>query len=328
MVRVIKSILRTLGIRRDRLENVRYWLDCRFPTRFLSVWFAKPVLFCRWLQNTAARRTMLCFPDMPSEVDYELVKLSMILGVRLTRAAERPHLAIAWQDTTVRTVPLDGGRRHAGYFLNSRCPDIGKDRVERVFESVFGYASCVDPTTYEGSCVRKSILNATHDGVVITCPITAVEPGFVYQRLINNQAGDTRHVVDLRAVLYRDTIPLVLLKYRPLAIRFANRNAWVTLASADDVWSPEEQKRIRRFAAEMGLDFCNLDILRDNDTRSLYIVDVNTTAFGPTQELSPRDKRRALAILAETFHEQFIAGFAQLVRERSVPGQAFSNDAG
>ena len=174
MIRAIKSIFRRLGIRRYKLENFHYKLDQRFPTRFLNVWLSKPILILRWLKNTFAGRKLLCLPEMPGEVGYELTKLAMILGVRLTREAARPHFAMAWKDITVRN-DSELVRQKPDQFLNSRCANIGKDRIEEVFENVFGYALRVDPTAHRGLCVRKSVLNAKHDGVVITCPIAKAE---------------------------------------------------------------------------------------------------------------------------------------------------------
>lgn len=322
MIRAIKSIFRKLGIRRYKLENFHYRLDQRFPTRFLNVWLSKPILILRWLQNTLAGRTLLCLPDMPGEVGYELTKMGMILGVRLTRDAARPHLAIAWQDVTVRK-DSSAIWQKADYFLNSRCANIGKDRIEEIFESVFGYALRVDPTTHRGLCVRKSVLNAKHDGVVLNCPIAKAEPGYVYQRLIDNTVNDGE-IMDLRVPFFRDTLPVVYVKYRTIKARFADINDRVELARTGEIFSRDELELILRFARAFELDYGGMDILRDNANGKLYIVDVNNTPFGPPKELSRRDKRRALGILAATFHEKFIAGFPQLVRERTVPAQTFA----
>ena len=318
MTGLIKSFLRKLGLRRYRVERWHFRLDGRFPTRFLPVWFSNPLLFFRWLQNTLARRTMLALPHLPGEVGYELVKLAMILGVRLTRDADRPHLAIAWQDITVSSFSLESVPRRPAYFINSRCRDIGKDRIETVFESVFGYSLRIDPTTHRGLCVRKSVLNARHDGVILNCPIPKPDPGCVYQHLVNNQFDD-QFVLDLRTVFYRSTIPLVYRKFRPIKTRFADRNGRVELARPEDVYAPEERELILRFCRAFELDYGGLDVLRDVDNGRLYIVDVNTTPFGPPYELSSSGRRRALARLAAAFHDQFIAGFPQLVRERTAP---------
>jgi len=308
MIRAIKSIFRKLGIRRYKLENFHCKLDRRFPTRFLGVWIFKPILIFRWLQNTFAGRKLLCLPEMPGEVGYELTKLAMILGVRLTREATRPHLAMAWKDITVRH-DSELVCQKPDQFLNSQCSNIGKDRIEEVFESVFGYALRVDPATHRGLCVRKSVLNAKHDGVVLNCPIAKAEPGYVYQRLIDNTVNDGE-IMDLRAPFFRDTLPVVYVKYRKLDARFADINDRVELRRTGEIFSREELKLIVRFAQSFGLDYGGMDILRDNATHKLYIVDVNNTPFGPPKELSRRDKRRALGIIAAAFHEKFIAASA------------------
>ncbi len=304
MTNVIKTIFRKFGIRRYKLENFHYKLDQRFPTRFLGVWLFKPILIFRWLQNTFAGRTLLCTPEMPGEVGYELRKLAMILGVRLTRETTRPHLGMAWRDTTVRD-DSELVRQNPGQFLNGHCSNIGKDRIEEVFEKVSGYALRVDPTTHRGSCVRKSVLNAKHDGVVLNCPIAKAEPGYVYQRLIDNTVNDGE-IVDLRAPFYRDTLPVVYVKYRKLGARFADINDRVELHRTEEIFSREELELIVRFGRAFGLDYGGMDILRDNATRKLFIVDVNNTPFGPPKELSASDKRHALGIIAEMFHQKFI----------------------
>ncbi|MBA4149462.1 MAG: hypothetical protein H0X66_15220 [Verrucomicrobia bacterium] len=247
---------------------------------------------------------MLCFPEAPSDFGYEISKISTVLGLKITNKPNRFHLALAWQDTTVRTFSTDSLPPNT-HLLNSRCPDIGKDYIEEVFESVFGYSLRVDPTTHKGPCVRKSIENAKHDGVVLNCPIQKTEAGYVYQRLINNQSDDD-YIVDLRTPFYRDALPLVYLKYRPTKTRFADRNDRVELARTDDIYSPAEKELILKFCRALQLEYGGLDVLRDKESGLLYIVDVNNTPFGPPIQLSTSDQIRAVATLAATFYEKFI----------------------
>jgi hypothetical protein len=307
MIGAIKSIFRKLGIRRYKLESFHYRLDQVLPTRFVDVWLSKPILILRWLQNTLMRRTLLCLPEMPGEVGYEITKLAMILGIRLTRDSKHAHRGLAWKDITVRNDPY-AVKQRPDFFLNSRCSNIGKDRIEEVFESVFGYALRIDPTTFRGLCVRKSVLNAKHDGVVLECPIAKAESGFVYQRLIDN--SDSCEVIDLRAPVYRDKIPLVYIKRRPITTRFSDLNDAVELTRTDEVFSRDEQRLIIEFARAFQLDYGGVDILRDKANGRIYIVDVNNTPFGPPKELPRSAKRRALATLAAIFHDEFIEGAA------------------
>lgn len=56
----------------------------------------------------------------------------------------------------------------------------------------------------------------------------------------------------------------------------------------------------------MGLDWGELDILRNKDDGRAYIVDVNNTPAGPPNHLSKEDKERALQQLATTFARVFL----------------------
>ena len=67
---------------------------------------------------------------------------------------------------------------------NVQCLDIGKDAVEEAHQAAFGYGMAVDPR-HGGTYVRKSVDNATHDALVFEGP-SEPEPGYVYQRLIQN----------------------------------------------------------------------------------------------------------------------------------------------
>lgn len=314
MIGFCKNILKTCGLRRERLETLWFKLNCRIPFKYFYVWIAKPKLFFCWIQNTLAGRTIICFPDQPREIGYEIVKISMILGVQIRKESANPHLGVAWQDTTVRTFLLP---QKPAYFLNSHCPDIGKDKIEEVFESVFGYPLRIDPTTHNGTCARKSVLNAKHDGIVVNCPIEKAEPGYVYQRLINNKFDD-EHIFDLRTPYYRGTLPLIYRKLRPIKTRFKDANAKVELFRTEDFFSLEERELLSKFGRALDLDYGGFDVLRDVETNKIYVVDVNTTPFGPPVELSTCDRKRALAILAPAFQKHFIDAFPEIVRERTV----------
>jgi hypothetical protein len=164
--------------------------------------------------------------------------------------------------------------------------------------------------------VRKSVLNAKHDGIVVNCPIAKPEPGYVYQRLVNNRFDDG-HIFDLRTPYYRGTFPLVYRKIRPIKARFKDANAKVELFQTQDVFSSEERELLLKFGRALDLDYGGFDVLRDMDTNKIYVVDVNTTPFGPPIELSEMNRKQSLAILAPAFQKEFIDAFPQIVRERT-----------
>jgi hypothetical protein len=130
---------------------------------------------------------------------------------------------------------------------------------------------------------------------VVTCP-TGAEPGFVYQRLIDNRVGD--EVLDLRLMKVGPWFPLGYCKYRPRQQRFKNANSRVTLFHPPDLFSDEELANLRAATERLGLDVGEIDTLRDSDGR-LYLIDVAKTPWGPPSGITRADGRRAMRLLAK-----------------------------
>ncbi|MEI8196487.1 MAG: hypothetical protein WCI73_11310 [Phycisphaerae bacterium] len=290
IVRIFKKALRGPVSFADQLKRYLY---------FYSLFGMSRLLFAQ----TNGR--LLMYPDDATR-PYALWKVCKILGVRRTHDLGHPHarLAIFWKDATYRVLPPELAHLSIPV-LNAKCTDISKKRVAVEFARTFGYPMAVDPTTYQGRCVSKSTLNATHDGQVIQCPIQSPEPDREYHLLINNQV-DADMVLDLRTPICGNTIPFVYKKYRPLATRFSNTNSRSELAVTTDVFSPEEIARILSFARAMGIDLAELDILRDRDSGRLFVVDVNTTPAGPPNHLPWPDCRAAMHRLARAFAAEFL----------------------
>ncbi len=184
--------------------------------------------------------------------------------------------------------------------LNGRCTDISKARVEEVFEKVFGYGLAVDPTTYTGKVVQKSQINARHDGRIIECPIDAADPDYSYQRFIEN-CYDGKLAEDIRVPIVGGEIPMVYLKRRPTAIRFANDNTEAIMVETVEALSQDEVDKLIAFSREIGLDFGGLDVLRCRESGKIFVVDVNKTDMGPPVPLKTTDKLRALTRLGRAF---------------------------
>jgi len=252
------------------------------------------------------RRTILFRPEMP-DYRHVIYKICLVLGYRVTTEPEGDFdIAVRWHDTTFSLDdPLLPGLASPQRVLNRSCRDISKTRVSRIFGEVFGYDLTVAPRTHTGKAVRKSDLNARHDGKIIDCPC-GEESGYVYQRLINNQGGDGL-IQDIRVPVLGNRIPFVYLKYRPVGKRFSNANSRVDVASTADLLSRDETDRILRFCAKIGLDYGELDVLRDRDDGRLFIVDVNPTPWGPPNHISPTHAHTAVSTLARTFFEAFLS---------------------
>jgi hypothetical protein len=216
----------------------------------------------------------------------------------LTGRTWRADVSIFWTTSTMRRPGAWLNRLAARRpVLNFGSRNIGKRRVDRAFREVFGYGTLLDPRTHDGPCVQKSNLNAQHDGIVLRCPRRTVDRRFVYQRLIENVAGG--RAIDIRTTVVGHAVPLAYIVTRRLATRFGDA-VDVRPVEPRDVYSIDEMTAIRRFCSAMGLDYAELDVLRDRRDGRLFIVDANPTPWWQ-DGLSPRGRQAAIARIGTAF---------------------------
>lgn len=241
--------------------------------------------FARTTRRLVGRPRILCYPELPGPGSV-FYKLCLHQGYAVTNdPSASVDAAIKWRDATY--TPTDETLHTLATqlpVLNLRLTDISKGHVGAVFSDVFGYDLAVDPETYVGPILRKSEENAAHDGVVMEGPLREpASDAYVYQRLINNvHDGQT---TDLRVPIFGTRIPFVRVKYRPVDKRFdhaGQSQVGDEVRSAEDVFRKEEQEHILALCQAMGLDYGELDVLRDRETDRIYVVDVNSTPTGPT----------------------------------------------
>lgn len=258
-----------------------------------------------WIRNGFKRETILFYPDRP-RIWHSLYPIVHTLGYRIVNDPRaRCDVAVAFSDTTIRTddeklTAVEAQMR----VINAWCRDISKAHVEKIFVEIFGYGLFIDPQKYEGIYVRKSDVNGVHDGVVYT-ECTAPENNYVYQRLIRNECGDGL-VRDIRTTVVSGAIPIVLYRYKRISDRFDN-TTHAEIIDVDAAFSKHEQELILKFCDRMGLDFGELDILRDNDDGRIYIVDVNNTPSGPRRgvHMQEADYDQFFSTLTGAFKESF-----------------------
>jgi len=255
--------------------------------------------------NGLTRKTLLVYPDFPSSKTV-IRKICRRLNINLTNKIDRKYTwVLYYEDETFRTrfEKLEALQDRAVVNLHSR--DISKTYIERVHWEIFGYNTEIDPMNYSGVGVRKSNLNARHDGEVLDFPISATEANSVYQKLIDNKVNETE-VLDMRVPIINYKIPLLYLKYRMLSERFKNTTTRTEMVNINEHLSTEEQKQIIEFARKKNLEYGELDVLRDSRDKRIYIVDVNNTPFGPPANISKTQGKEAVKILANAFREAFL----------------------
>ena len=246
------------------------------------------LLLLRWAFRHGGRlKWIVTRPDAPSP-NSVFYKICHRLGYRITTDARHAaDLVIAWEDATVRR-PDSGldelaAKRHV---LNYRCVDINKDRMAEVFAEIFGYSLAVDPRTYSGKILRKANANASHDGVVLTGPIAEASSEFTYQKLVDNVVDG--FLEDLRLPVSGTSFPYCMRKRVPLKDRFTLASGTGTIYPVESVFSADEIAKLLQFCQAVGLDYGEMDVLRDSQDGRIYIVDVNTTPYGPSSRWARR----------------------------------------
>jgi glutathione synthase/RimK-type ligase-like ATP-grasp enzyme len=71
------------------------------------------------------------------------------------------------------------------------------------------------------------------------------------------------------------------------------------------IFTEQELDNIRKMAVQMGADFCEFDVLRDNASGLIYVIDVNKTPYGPPAGLSASESMHAVSLLTNAFRKAF-----------------------
>jgi hypothetical protein len=256
---------------------------------------------------------VLFYPQFPTMEGYTLVSLLHELGYQGVSRLDDPFdLAVAWEDSTwLAPQPALAAVAARVPVWNLDCRDISKRRVDEVSREVFGYGAEVDPTTHRGPCAMKTDENARGRGFVVLAPIERVEPGFVYQRFI--ACTENGRTVNYRVPVIAGAIPLCyVLERAPIDAHLKTDAVACRLVETDDLLSRDEQAQILRLCDRMGLDFGELDVLRDDDDGRIYVIDVNKTPAGMgiayRHRWTAEQRRTALRRLADAFAAAVRAG--------------------
>lgn len=153
--------------------------------------------------------------------------------------------------------------------INLKCNDVSKSNVARTYEKIFGNTLGIDPEKYIGRVFAKRNLGqGDKSGKIVNCPCKR-ENGWHYQKLLQD-ISDGR-IQEIRAYIV-DKMIVVNEKQKRIGNRFktiVEKNEYKLI---NEIFNNEEVKKINEFCKEIGAEYCELDILRDEE---LYIIDVN-----------------------------------------------------
>jgi len=242
-----------------------------------------------FFKSNFANRSLLVYPHYPSR-GSTIYKVANKLGYNVTNKV-KPGVkhAIYWEYLTHREeYELLEELQDEVPVINLHNRDISKKYVDQVHQEVFGYSTRIDPLTHQGKCVKKSDINAKHDGQILSAPITTVEENCIYQLLIDNtHSADL--VVDIRVPVIDHVLDFVYIKYRAISERFKNTTTNTIVKRTDEVFTREEIDLLNTYCKRMKLEYGELDVLRNKDDGRIYTVDVNNTPQGPPSNTSKTD---------------------------------------
>ena len=245
--------------------------------------------------------TILTHPDQITRHPHILLaKLCAALGYRVTSDPSRPFdVAVKYHDQTFTDPAVLAAIPAGKPIINARSLDISKARVDREVEAVFGVSTLLDPTHHVGPMVEKSDLNAAEGRQLVDGP-REPRAGFVYQRLIDSTTPDG-HYVEHRVPVHDGRVPLVYRKRIKESDRFTKAATRVDVIEAEKEFSAVELDGIRDLCRRMGVEFGELDVLRDRQSGVPVVIDVNNTPLGALRYLSAHDRRSSIERLAASF---------------------------
>jgi hypothetical protein len=254
------------------------------------------------------KRRVLIHPHYPSR-KATIYRIARYLGYQVTNRPDAGAvLGVFYEYATFKKefATLQSRADKGLRVLNISSRDISKLYVDKLHQEIFGYRTQIDPTQYHGKVVKKSDINALHDGQILDCPIPKeqVEEGFIYQILIDNVNEDGLFQ-DIRVAIVGDEMPIAYLKFRDPDKQFG-RKSRARLVQVQNVMTPEEIDLVRAYMKRASLDFAEIDILRDNKDGRIYIIDVNDTPQSARDNVSKEELQYNIRILAEAFDRQFL----------------------
>jgi hypothetical protein len=257
-------------------------------------------------------RKVLFYPDNPKKWNAFRAMFD-VLDLQITNDPDDDFLfIIRWEDTTFKSNHSELQKfANTKLILNLNSYNICKKYLDILHQEIFGYCTEINPESFQGKFVKKSNLNAKHDGEILNGPVLIKENNdFIYQILIDNTVENI-FAEDIRVLFFKDHIPFVYLKYKLKENMFKPTNHKVIIKQASEVFSPEEVAGIIKIPQKMGLDFAELDVLRNRKDNRIYVIDVNDTPGGfPKYSkgdlLSVSQKKYALEEMSKSFYNAFI----------------------
>jgi len=174
------------------------------------------------------------------------------------------------------------------YIINKNLKDISKKGLEKIHKKIFGYNLIVNPTTYNDKFISKvngsnklgSAQNPHYKLYTNKLKPKQVNKDFIYQKYINNR-DHKNNIVDYRVYIFKKQVKYVI-KYlvTELFLTRVGTSKQKNFVEYKKYFKKSNIIKINQFINELDLEYGELDIIIDKNTKKIYIIDVNNTPSG------------------------------------------------
>jgi len=317
-VKEIEQTVHAMSLLHSRSVNPISMRDFAFAAWRTSL----PQALKRMMQNRfpklKQKRFVLIGPRDLDDPLYAMRQLLDRLGANVHTEAQPEQvydLVLGWYDSNVVRTPgittrpteiklalsaMVRNTKARHYWNCAPKIDVSKHALERAFESVFGRALKVDPATFEGKAIEKSDENASHDGVIVQCPMQPT-PGKTYERVIEDGSDP---IQQWRVCVMGGTPVCVNASSNAMTNRFNPQSEKGQILPIEEVLTPQETIQTTALCKELQMDYCDLDMLRDREEK-MWIINANPTPTFSSQGFpDPQKLEGALQRLAELLDAQ------------------------
>ena len=175
------------------------------------------------------------------------------------------------------------------YVINSRLDDISKLNVDFFFQKSFGYKLLVEKEqlpTLGRNIIIKSNKNSTHDGKIVEPPFSIDDPriGSSDSVLSLEIRSRTDIHTDYRVCIFGYSCGLTNMARKRKEERFGGifKSAISMHLSPhpESFFSSDEILKINNFCKNIGLEYGEIDVMRDEIDDKIYILDITSTPGG------------------------------------------------
>ncbi len=216
--------------------------------------------------------TVLFYPDRVDDDRISMIYRMLLENphVKYHNNPRKPHDAHVFWSYTGHSIIPDGITLNAPNVINRGCWNIGKQKVNDVFNDI-----SIDPLTYKGLCVEKYDRQGKHKyHRVVSCPVKP-KKDYIYQRFIEDREDGC--YIRYR-VHYAGGVVCVRKVYQKEPISTHQGGMTSVVIDKRELFTEEQERRFNLGCKKFGFDLGDVDVMNDGGVP--IVIDVNNVAGG------------------------------------------------